>query len=104
MIVQELLDILIKLQEEFYNNVLVITYNQREYIVSKHNQFEVKNFGVSIEAELLVSDPTPLNVGEVIVRLNELKPDIEVTFFSKYASRYFNSHEISDLEFSVRRM
>lgn len=104
MFVKDLLPILLKLEEECYNNVLIITYNNKEYIVSRNWTVNIKNGVVNVLVENIYSEHTPFHVGEFIVCLKEMKPDITIEFYSKYSARYFNSSRVENLEFSVRRL
>lgn len=104
MCVNELIEIFAELEKKFYNNVLIITYNGKEYIVSRKWEPVIKNGKVGILVEKNFSEPTPHHIGEVLVKLREMKPDIKVEFYSKFFARYFNSHNIENLQFEVRRM
>lgn len=103
MLNKELLDKLEKLESEFFNNVFIIKYRGNEYIISRRWEVKVLNGKLSVLVEQNYSEPTPFHVGEVRAMLEEYPDDIEIMFYSKFSSRHFNSHRISDLEFTVRR-
>lgn len=104
MFVKDLLPILLELEEKYYNNVLIITYNNKEYIISRNWSKVIKEGSVNVLVENIYSEHTPYHVGEFIVSLKEMRPDIKIEFYSKYSARYFNSSRIENLDFSVRRL
>lgn len=100
---KEFKDILKSLEEEFFNNVLVIKYRDREYIVSRRWEKRVSNGVLTLLVEENFTEPTPYHVGEVTVYLDEIPDDIEIKFYSKFSSRHFNSSKVTDLEFRISR-
>lgn len=103
MLNKEFRDKLLELEKEYFNNVLIIKYRDRDYIVSRRWEKKVNNGVLSLLIEQNFSEPTPYHVGEVSVVLNEFPDDLEINFYSKFSSRHFNSSKLEDLEFEVRR-